>query len=157
MAQTAADTTNLLLNTACIRKESYASAIGFNEANLQKEHFIELQVIIAQHAEVYKEFNFSRGVAVLLFLRDEFNNRYNVFQVPKRVNDEKNLLTRHYLQGFGMKAVSNDLRFYIDKVANSVLTHYFKQGKLRGSTNKLMRRKLLRYLKFLVGCAKLGL
>jgi hypothetical protein len=118
-----------LLVTDCIRKDSLNPTllVGFpNNNNNQKEHFVQLDVIIVAHSKKYGTKDFNTAVHVLMNLRDHFNQPGNVFCLPRELNKAKRNLTRMYLNGIDASTVppiSKRLHNYINLATVEATIH----------------------------------
>lgn len=121
--------------TVCIRKqdinatplEHFPKPRSSKPSNIDREHFLQLDVIISKHHIVYAQKNFQTGVRTLLILRQDFNEPENVFCVSKDINHEKKIFTECFLNGTSLPGpISDELRLYI-KEASDVALPYVKK------------------------------
>lgn len=117
-----------LLRTNCIRKDDLiASGLPSfppTANGTEKEHFVQLSVIIREHHAYYQDSSFRDGVEKLMILRDHFNFKRNIFCVQSNVNDEKELVTRRYLRNHRhLPSITSELWNYIHEAAPRVHKH----------------------------------
>ncbi len=60
--------------------------------------------------EIYGDDTFRKGIATYLDLRDHFNNPQNLFAVPHSVNEEKQQITRTYINAIYRNSSSSPKR-----------------------------------------------
>ncbi|PRP84922.1 A/G-specific adenine DNA glycosylase-like [Planoprotostelium fungivorum] len=145
-----------LITTDAIRKEHlWDKTVVLKFDGLEGksvDHFIELQVLIKAHDEIYGEQRWRTGVKVLNELRKYFNAEGNLYGVPTDLNHEKADLTNEYLKGgLPRTNVSPVLKSYIEHASSDDrVTSYVKNmHRMAGSEEDHERLKQL-----LIGCVQ---
>lgn len=153
----AADEDLYVLVTACIRKQPLQATklnhFPLDARNTHREHFIELDVIIRKHHEVFAQRLFNAGVQSLLILREHFNEPRNIFKVSDDINRDKKILTHYFLTNTPfLEPISNDLRRYIQE-ASAVSLQFVKELRKFYKTSETfndLRRVLWELRKYIV-------
>lgn len=117
-----------ILVTECIRKEnlnaSELPSFPAQRPGTEKEHFVQLNVVIRSHYDHYASKSFQAGVNALMAMRDHFNRPNNIFCVPPELNKTKRLMTEAYLKGHSkLPKMPDSLRLYIKEAAPVALKH----------------------------------
>lgn len=89
---------DLSLVTSCIRKDATPNRVFSRNENSVREHYIQLDVVIAAHHKAFFPHRFGYSVIVFLALREHFNKKENVFWASDHANKMKRTVTRTYLQ-----------------------------------------------------------
>ena len=145
-----------LLITDCVKKKRLkASELEIDvdgDGPIEKEHFVQLNVIIASHYKHYGDGKFSDGVRKLMILRDHYNLPDNLYEVPRSINMEKRNITDYYIKRFNRNEIasrldiSNELAVYIQSAYRFVAAHIELQG---SETVSNVREDFMEYVNWL--------
>ena len=122
----------------------------------EKEHMVELELLICLHHIAYKDEFFKDAVEPLQKLRNHFNQKDNLFKVPKKqvpqtgksINKEKHNITVYYIskEQPRLQMISPELKGYLTKAVARAITH---AERLDNDIKPAIKERILHYLVWL--------